>query len=454
MSHQAEKGWTDGNDILSLFAVHEGEQPVSGANSLGGGSGGDIYYQQDDGGNSDDNSYTINIGPVEIDLGEIVTKTIEFVIQKTVEGISAVIDTFNQYMIGLPAPGDPTEVTTWTSPGNPWPAVYGVYGIMTAIAIALLTPSFMIATDTVDPQQRRARLVELGKASMFIIFGVPVVAFSLHFGNELAQTVAPSGYEFVSSTEGIADLGLGLLLGAVLIWAKFSIVGVGILMSLTIYMSVYIMVAFWPLFWALRVQPQRDLQSYGLVGISFLPLVILLRFSQSGILRLLNLLPYDSLGGVAFNMIAIAAGLLVALLGLPYIFLTKLIPRSIILTGRQSLANSKGGSSSGSRRSFGWGGGGGGPDGGGDDDDPPGPPGGGAPKAPTPGVTSESPDDHASSSATDVERTLGLSRSSPRTSKQDSPEDHIPNSSNKADEKDTEETKDRQIGASSDGPSR
>lgn len=452
---------TDGTIDPSFFTVYGIEQTVSGfvgANRLGGSSGSDIHYQQDDGDNSDDSDgdYTIEVGLVELDLGEALTKTIEYGVDKMLEGIAALIDTFNQYILGVPAPGDPTEVSTWMSPGHPWPAVYGVYGIMSALAIALLTPSFMVATDTVDPQRRRARLAELGKAAFFILLGVPVVAFCLHFGNELSQVIAPSGYEFVSSSSGIGDLGLGLIFGAILLWAKGTVVGLGILMSIIIYMSVYIMVAFWPFFWALRVQPQADLQSVGIVGISVLPLLIALRFSQSGILRLIHQLPYGSLGGTAFKLLAITSGLVIALLALPYLFLTKLIPRSIILTGERMINDNSGGGGAG--LTTGRGGGGGQSSGGGGGGSPP-------PDAPAgrtrkslgqPGVTSESPDNNSSFKNNDKRNITGIPGNSPKggSSTQGYSRDSTQTSSNDTNGDDTEDTDDDQIGATSENPNR
>ncbi|UPM42917.1 hypothetical protein [Halocatena salina] len=420
-------------------------QPDSGTNRLGGPSGDDIYPQEDD---KDEEDYTIKIGPVDVDIGEIIRKTFEFTASLTIDMIELGINTFNDYIIGVPAPGNPTEVSTWISAENPWPAVYGVYGIMTTVAIALLTPSFMVATDTVDPQQRRERWLELGKAAFFILLGIPVVAFCLHLGNELIQAIAPSGYEFISSTAGVSDLSLGLLFGVLLVWAKGTIVGIGLIIAIMIYMSVFILVAFWPLFWALRVQPQSDLQSYGTVGISMLPLIILLRFTQSGILRLLHQLPYDSLGDLAIKVIAIVAGLSIALIGLPYVFVTKLFPRTIILPSGRSPFNS----------------GGGGPPGG-----PGGPPGGSGggytgqqqqwANSPggykQPGATSETPTSRPSFDANNQRNVVGTTGSSPRrgssrygtTSRSAQPDS--------SDEDDiSEETEDEQIGATSERPGR
>lgn len=356
---QAQTGaWTEAttdpypSTILGVEWLH-GEQAVSGvlqtetrSNSLDGAAGDGTQNQQDDGNETaaDESTgdYTIRIGMVEVPMGEIITKTIQFVVDKAIAGIASLVDTFNEYILGLPAPGEPTEVSTWMTADGPWPAVYGVYGIMSALAIALLTPSFMVATDTVDPRKQQARLVELGKAAFFILLGIPVTAFCLHLGNELTLAMAPDGLEFLSSLEDVTSLGIGIIFGSMLILFKSIFVAIGILTVVLIYVMVYIVVAFWPLFWACRVQPQSTLKGFGRVGIAMFPLLILLKFVQSGILRFLYELPFGSLGGALFKLVATTSGLAIALIGVPYIFVTKLLPGSTMLIGRgTSTSNQK-----------------------------------------------------------------------------------------------------------------
>lgn len=346
-NQQAHAAWTEENadpysSDLGMDAWSNEERAVSGsvaetrANSLDG-PGGDTQSQQDNASETPDEStgdYTIRIGMVEVPIGEAITKTIEFVIDKTVDGITSLVDTFNEYILGLPAPGEPTDVSTWMTADGPWSAVYGVYGIMSALAIVLLTPSFMVATDTVDPRKRHERLVELGKAAFFILLGIPVIAFCLHLGNELTMAVAPSGLEAITSLESLESLGIGIIFGFMLILFKAIFVAIGILFIMLIYIMMYLTVVFWPLFWACRVQPQSTLKGFGHVGIAMFPLIILLKFIQSGILRFLYELPFNSLGGALFKLVATTAGLVIALIGLPYIFMTKLLPGSAMLIGR------------------------------------------------------------------------------------------------------------------------
>lgn len=293
--------------------------------------GGETLNQQDD--TNSTKEYTIKVGLVEVPIGEAITQTIRFVVDKVIAGIASLINAFNEFILGLPAPGEPTDLSTWMTAGGAWTAVYAVYGIMSALAIALLTPSFMVATDTTDPRRRHERLVELGKAAFFIVLGIPVTAFCLHLGNELTLAVAPSGLEFLTSIEGIADLGVGLIFGVILILSKSTLAAVGVIMTVLIYILTFLVVAFWPLFWALRVQPEGSLKGFGYLGITLLPQLILLKFIQSGILRFLHEIPLDSLGGPLFKLVATTSGLVIALIGLPYIFLTKLLPGSFMVFG-------------------------------------------------------------------------------------------------------------------------
>lgn len=341
-NQQAHAVWTEGNAYpyssdLGMDAWSNEEQAVSGsvaetrANSLDG-PGGDTQSQQDNA--SDDEStgdYTIRIGMVEVPIGEAITKTIEFVVDKTVDGIASLVDTFNEYILGLPAPGEPTDVSTWMTADGWWSAVYGVYGIMSALAIALLTPSFMVATDTTDPRKQHERLVELGKAAFFILLGIPVTAFCLHLGNELTMAVAPSGLDFITSFESLSKLSLGIIFGFILIMFKAIFVGIGVLIVMLIHLVIYLTVAFWPLFWAFRVQPQGTLKGFGHMGIAIFPLVILLKFVQAGILRFLFLLPYDQSIGDIFNLVATGVGATFALIVVPYVFFSNLLPKSVML---------------------------------------------------------------------------------------------------------------------------
>lgn len=291
----------------------------AGTNVLQGPNGGRVHAKD----------YTIDVGFVDIDLGEAIEKMIQYTIDMMKNGVKNLVSSFNNYILGIPAPGDPQDPSTWTEGTSGWSAVYIVYGIMSALAIALLTPSFMVATDTIDRKKRRAHLIELGKAGVCILLGIPITVFCLHLGNAVTMAVAPDGLDFLASLGGLSNLGIGIIFGAIMIYTKGSLVAIGIVCSMLIRLLFFLSVAFWPIFWAFRVQPQDTLKGYGHMGLSMFPLLILLRFTQAGILKFLFEIPLDE--GPLFKLVATSGGLAIALIALPYAIVVKLVPGSAML---------------------------------------------------------------------------------------------------------------------------
>lgn len=293
--------------------------------------------QDPNGGRVHAKDYTIDVGFVEVDLGKAIEKIIQYTIDMMNKGVKTLISSFNEYIIGIPAPGDPQDPSSWTNGGKGWSAVYIVYGIMSALAIALLTPSFMVATDTIDRQKRRAYFIELGKAAACILLGIPITAFCLHLGNAVTMAIAPGKLDFLASLENLSNLGIGIIFGSILIYTKGSLVAIGIVCSMLIRLLFFLSVAFWPIFWAFRVQPQDTLKGYGHMGLSMFPLLILLRFTQAGILKFLFEIPLDE--GPLFKLVATSGGLAIALIALPYAIVVKLVPGSAMLL--QSMQRNK-----------------------------------------------------------------------------------------------------------------
>ncbi len=320
----------EANDLLKSKGSQSSQNTQSSINGPSGQTNAQV--NEDNGSeNKSAKEYTIRVGPMEVPIGEAVAESIQFIVDKTSAGIASLINTFHEYILGLPAPGEATDISSWMNAGGWWTAVYGVYGIMSAIAIALLTPSFMVATDKVDRQERHAYFIELSKAAFFILLGIPVIAFCLHLGNSLTLAVAPKGLDFIASLAGLKELGVGIIFGFILLMSKGSLVAIGIICTMLIHILVYLVVAFWPIFWAFRVQPQSTMKGFGHMGIALFPLLILMKFVQAGILRFLFEIPYGGGAGAIFKLVATTGGLTIALIALPYATVTKLVPGSAML---------------------------------------------------------------------------------------------------------------------------
>ncbi len=312
---------------------------------------GGVYQQNESTEQTNASDYTINVGFVEVPLGEAITTTLQFFIDQLQAGISSLVTSFSEYILGLPAPGEADDPSSWVTAGGVWQAVYAIYGIMSALAIAFLTPSFMVATDTKQKRKRNARFAELGKAAFFIILGIPITAFFLHLGNSLVMTIAPSSTEMLVNTDGLANLGIGIIFGSILIGVKSMAALFAIGFTVVIYLLALLSVALWPLFWATSVQPENTVKSFGYLGLSIFPQIILLKFLQSGIMRFLYYLPLDTLGNSVFKLVATTIGIGITFIGLPYIFLTKLLPGAamVIDRGADSTTQTSGETASGGR---------------------------------------------------------------------------------------------------------
>ncbi len=295
---------------------------------------GHVFQQNEPTETTNASDYSINVGFVEVPLGEAITTTLQFFIDQLQAGISSLVTSFSEYILGLPAPGQADDPSSWVTAGGVWQAVYAIYGIMSALAIAFLTPSFMVATDTKQKRKRNARFAELGKAAFFIILGIPITAFFLHFGHSLVMTIAPSDTEFFVNSASLTNLGIGIIFGSLLIAIKSTTVLFALGFAVVIYLLTLLSVALWPLFWATRVQPENTVKSFGIVGLSIFPQLILLKFLQVSILRFLYYLPIDTLGNSVFKLVATTIGIGITFIGLPYIFLTKLLPGAAMVIDR------------------------------------------------------------------------------------------------------------------------
>jgi hypothetical protein len=282
-------------------------------------------------------SYTYSPIPgYKIDFGEVITTINNFLLDQLGKGVKELVNDFNAYFLTLPAPGQPTEPSTWmTDTGIWWSAVYSIYGIMSALAIALLLPPLMSTTDTINRYERAEGIWAIAKTFAAVIFGIPITAFCLHLGNSVTMAMAPSGIEFVSSLAGVSKLGLGIVLGTVLIATKVTVVVVGVGIVMIQFLLVYLAVAFWPVFCGFRMQPTSTVRSFGNMGLSVFFLLILVKFAQVSILRFLFEITANNELQVIYALVMTTIGLLVALIGVPYIAVKKLLPTSAMIMARR-----------------------------------------------------------------------------------------------------------------------
>lgn len=283
--------------------------------------------------------YGVEIGGVWFPVGSIIYQTFNTIVSSVGNQLQSMLDDFNEAMFGLPAPGEPTQPATWVQGDGWWPAVYGLFGIMAALAIALLIPETMMALDTRDRRERGERLLEIMKAFVIgVLFGVPLTALMLHLGSGITTAIAPAGHEYIATPTSLAQVGLGMFMGFLMLLIKWLVLLVGILVVMLQHLLIYLIVAFWPLFWALRRQPNSSLRGFGQAGINAFFILILMKLFQVSILRFMAELPVTagSMAGAVgafFKLIVVTAGIFIALIGIPYYFLLKVIPGSGMVVG-------------------------------------------------------------------------------------------------------------------------
>lgn len=283
--------------------------------------------------------FGVKIGEVWFPVGSVIYQTFNAIVSSVGNQLQSMLNDFNEAMFGLPAPGEPTQPATWFQGEGWWPAVYGLFGIMAALAIALLIPEMMMALDTLDRRERGERLLETMRSLVIgVILGIPLTALMLHLSNGITVAIAPAGHEYLASPSSLAQVGLGMFLGFLLLFFKWVVLLLGILVVMVQHFMMYLVVAFWPLFWALRRQPNASLRVFGKAGINAFFILIMLKLFQVSILRFMAELPITagSMAGAVgafFKLIVVTAGIFIALIAIPYYLLLKVIPGSGNIVG-------------------------------------------------------------------------------------------------------------------------
>ncbi len=253
------------------------------------------------------------------------------------DGIAGFIDLFSEFLVGVPAPGEPLDPLSWYFPEDDpvWEAVLDMYWTLVALSLPLLTISVMQAMALDDPKRREQMLKEnIMTVGMYFV-GPLVIGLLTHTGDVLATGIAPAGDEFLASPEELAQLGVGTILGFAIAIASPLILAVGVGIIVLITVVILISAAAWPLAWTARSSGFASFRSMGnLVATSF-TLLLILRGIQSIGLRFLFEIPLEELsaGALAVFLVLNALGLYYLLYELPMGVLTKTFAASSVTLG-------------------------------------------------------------------------------------------------------------------------
>jgi hypothetical protein len=310
-------------------------------------------------------------------------KAAKDIYRAAVNGLSSAaadfIDGFHWVVLHLPAPGKPTDPTTWfpdaatplnasnntvaangsatanttvaangTSGANNatgipteppasvnvrgwWQAVWTIYGGLAALVVLPVFVAWIYgwSKETNTPRERDQYVRQLACTLGLVLGGVLLLPFALHLTNELALGIVPDGQAFLQTPGNMAKLGLGLALGGVLLAVESGLVIVALVVLFVEWVLVYLLVAGWPLFAVCLGSGNRYLRPYGeSAAVAFASLLVLKLVQAIWLWFLLELpLTWDVSGLMTIG--ATIVGVLIGFIYLPYYVVTNLLPEFV-----------------------------------------------------------------------------------------------------------------------------
>lgn len=328
-----------GNQTTPLDASNQRNQTSSGVGGVTGGNTSTSVSGNGSSGGSGGKCGVTNPGACIPSSGEMLTGFVNFIENSVTKNVQKVIGGFNDIFVGIPAPGDVGDPSTWASPENGWwPDIYKTYYIFMTFAAAALLPAIMIAMDRADPYRREKELKRLAGHGVMILLGaLLVMPVSLHLFDVVSTSLAPSAGEFLDSAAGSGKLSIGVILGFALGLTQSTLVLVGLAVIVMIYVAIHILAAFWPIFWVARLAPVSSIQWVGNAGIASFYGLCFLRVLQSGMLRFLFGLSWDPVeAGIATafgSVLLTIVGLVFVFIIFPKAFVRKGVPASTMISG-------------------------------------------------------------------------------------------------------------------------
>lgn len=310
---------------------------------LGAGASDAVNYTQDGGDSeneSGDDDESDPLGPPDDDSGfgmlspsDWVLSMLWGVAERVFEEIEASVDILASAPVGLPAPGDISSPSTWANPTNGfWPAVYSAMGWTYFLGIMWQVVQTAMWFGR-SPEVRRSQGKRLA-ISWIMTLGMWIFApLGLHIFGEAAVEIAPSGEDFMQSPGDFAKFGFGIVLMAILLAVAANVVAIGLIVMFLIYIIAHLTVLFWPLMWPAWAS-EGQAQSYGAMGIYLHGAVMVIGIIQAIILLMLFNIDFTTspLGPLG-ALVAMTAGLLAALVYIPYSVLKNAHGGAAVLLG-------------------------------------------------------------------------------------------------------------------------
>lgn len=324
----ADEHGTDGNATLAELSgedsiySNESARPPSRAgdqdravlanNSSGNATGPGADQDGDDGG-----LFGVSLSPKEW-----VMSAIHGLADRALDEIAASIDVINYVFVGLPAPGEITSPESWHSPDDGWwPGIY--YAMYVAQALAIIWLAFQLAVSFAysSAKKRRAAWKRQGVAWLMVLGTTLFAPLGLHLFGELAVSIVPEGQQFTAGFGEFSQFGMGVLLGAILVFVATTVVALAILAIVAVYVLAHVVVLFWPFMWAAWAS-HGQARSYGSTGIYLYGTVCAISVIQAFFLLAMFQIPWlEGPLGPLGGLVGLTAGLLFSLVYFPVMLL-------------------------------------------------------------------------------------------------------------------------------------
>lgn len=238
------------------------------------------------------------------------------------------VDTLHYHLLTVPFPES-------LPPEDPfWIAVFITYMTLAAFCLPLGWTAGLVNVAFPRHKSTRDRAKTLLILLVGIIGGLPFLALWNEFWSTAAIAFAPQGAELVGGPDGLAKLGVGVILGAVLAVAKPLILLAGLLIHAAVVIVALTATAAWPLSLTLSAADTVVTKTLGVVGLVAALAPGPLQFAKSVGLRFLFSIPFDPTEpGTAAGLILVIIGLLVIFVALPWKGLKYATPQAVTIAG-------------------------------------------------------------------------------------------------------------------------
>lgn len=241
---------------------------------------------------------------------------------RALDEVAASIDAINYAFVGLPAPGEISSPESWHTPEDGWwPGVYFAMRVAQVLGILWLAFQLAISFGYSSQKKRRASWKRQAVAWVMVLGATLFAPLGLHLFGELATSIVPGGQAFTESFGNFAQFGMGVILGAILVFVATSVVALAILAIVAVYVLAHVVVMFWPIMWA-AWSSHGQARSYGSTGIYLYGTVCGIAVIQAFFLLAMFHIdwlngPLGPLGG----LVGLTAGLLFSLVYFPIMLL-------------------------------------------------------------------------------------------------------------------------------------